>query len=208
MQVPPARRSNRERSDTTRQALLGAARALFVARGYAETATPDIVAAAGVTRGALYHHFEDKAALFRAVVAAEFEAVAADIAAAAPAAMDPVAALKSGGAAFLAAMQAEGRTRLLLLDAPAVLGRAGVDELDEARGGLNELQLGVEAAIAAGRFPVVPARPLALLLSSAFDRAALAVADGEAPATMQTVIEAVIDGLAADRTDPAGTVRL
>lgn len=200
MQYAPARRSNRERSDTTRQALLAAARALFVARGYAETATPDIVAAAGVTRGALYHHFEDKAALFRAVVTAEFATVAADIAAAAPAEMDPVAALKSGGSAFLAAMQADGRSRLLLLDAPAVLGRVETDRLDEAHGGLAELRAGVEVATASGRFPAGLAGPLTLLLSAAFDRAALAVAEGASQIDMQSAIAAIIDGVATRRS--------
>ncbi|MFX7731869.1 helix-turn-helix domain-containing protein, partial [Acinetobacter baumannii] len=56
-----------------------AARALFVDKGYAETSTPEIVAAAGITRGALYHHFEDKRALFRAIVTGEALAVAAAI---------------------------------------------------------------------------------------------------------------------------------
>ena len=65
-----AARTNRDRTERTRAALLQAARALFVAKGYADTSTPEIVAAAGITRGALYHHFDDKRALFRAVVAA------------------------------------------------------------------------------------------------------------------------------------------
>ena len=72
-------RSNRERTEATKRALIDAARVLFVERGYAETATPDIVQMAGVTRGALYHHFEDKRALFRAVVEQEAGAVAAAI---------------------------------------------------------------------------------------------------------------------------------
>jgi AcrR family transcriptional regulator len=60
MQAKRPRISNEERSQAMRRALLEAGRALFVAKSYTETSTPDIVAAAGVTRGALYHHFEDK----------------------------------------------------------------------------------------------------------------------------------------------------
>uniref|UniRef100_UPI001ABCFCCB SDR family NAD(P)-dependent oxidoreductase n=1 Tax=Variovorax paradoxus TaxID=34073 RepID=UPI001ABCFCCB len=75
-------RTNKERTETTRQALTEAARALFVDQGYGQTSTPDIVAAAGITRGALYHHYADKRDLFRHVLEQESRAVAAEIAAA------------------------------------------------------------------------------------------------------------------------------
>src|SRR6218665_3418944 len=95
------RRTQAERREGTRNALLHAARKLFAERGFAETGTPEIVAEAGGTRGALYHHFADKTALFAAVVEAEHAAVAQGIEAAGDAVpTDPVAALLAGSEAF------------------------------------------------------------------------------------------------------------
>ena len=94
---------------------MNAARRLFVENGYAETATPDIVAEAGVTRGALYHHFEDKKALFRAVIEREATDVADEIERRAKRQTTPRDALLEGAAAYFDAMEVEGRTRLLLL---------------------------------------------------------------------------------------------
>ena len=137
-------------SRTQRDHPRGAARAprasLFIERGYAETATPDIVAAAGVTRGALYHHFADKQALFHAVVEQEAAAVAAEIERAAPAARSAAEALLAGGDAYLEAMREAGRTRLLLLDGPAVLGREAMDAIDN-RHGNRTLREGLVAAM-------------------------------------------------------------
>src|SRR5690606_15149147 len=97
MQQNSARRSNRERTGATRAALMAAARALFIEKSYAETATPEIVAAAGVTRGALYHHFADKQALFNAVVEREAAEVAAEIEHATPESESARQALLDGG---------------------------------------------------------------------------------------------------------------
>lgn len=108
-------RSNRERTEQTRQALIAAGRRLFVEKGYAETATPEIVAAAGVTRGALYHHFEDKKALFRAVIECEAKAVAEAIEARSGSYDAPHAGLIAGTSSYFDAMMAQGRTRLLLI---------------------------------------------------------------------------------------------
>ena len=105
MAKTPAR-TNRERTETTRLALTEAARTLFVNKGYGDTSTPEIAVAAGITRGALYHHFADKRDLFRQVLQRESQAVAADIEAAAPGQLSPREALLEGSKAYLNAMTA------------------------------------------------------------------------------------------------------
>ena len=186
-------RSNSERTRMTRQALIEAARRLFIEKGYAETATPDIVAAAGVTRGALYHHFEDKRAVFRAVAEQEAAAVSADIERQSMTASTPRDALLSGARAYFDAMQVEGRTRLLLLDAPAVLGAAEAAALD-AREAESTLRAGLGDYLG-GMAAEALLTPLTGLLSAAFDRAALAIEAGEDRAAYEAAIASVIDGL-------------
>ena len=192
------RRSNRERSGETREKLIEAARRLFVEKSYAETSTPEIVAAAGLTRGALYHHFADKQALFRAVVEREAEQVAEEIEAQAGTVAPPAEALILGGDAFLAAMAVPGRTRLLLLDGPAVLGRATMDEID-GRHGNRTLREGLEAAMQAGAVRDLPLEPLTVLLAAAYDRAALAIEEGANAESFRTVLAALIRALAKEQ---------
>jgi len=169
------RRSQEERRETTRRALISAARRQFAELGYAGTNTPAIAAAAGVTRGALYHHFADKEALFQAVVEEEHALLALAIngAGAGDDEPGPIRALIAGGDAYLAAMQDPGRRRILLIDAPAVIARDKLDAI-HARFGLKTLVDGVGAAISAGAIRDLPVMPLAQLLDALFDRAALA----------------------------------
>lgn len=177
MQGKSLRRSNETRSQEMRARLIAAARTLFAEKGYAETGTPEIVRAADVTRGALYHHFDDKAGLFRAVVEAEAAAVAGSIEAGAlnGEGGNP---LDAGTRAFFAAMSVPGRARLLLIDGPAVLGPAEMDKID-AGAGLATLRAGLAS------LPGAPAgedlAALSRILSAAFDRAALHVAGGASP---------------------------
>ena len=186
MQAPPARapRSNRERTDATRQTLIDAARALFVERGYGDTSTPDICAAAGITRGALYHHFADKRDLFRHVLQREAEAVAAEIETACPADLPPEQALIAGAEAYLQAMTVPGRTRLLLIEGPAALGHAETDAIDR-RHAARSLRDGLAAAMDPASAPV---DGLAVLLSAAFDRAALEVDAGADPTRVRAAM--------------------
>ena len=199
MQQESSRRSNRDRTDATRAALIAAERALFIEKGYAATGTPEIVAAAGVTRGALYHHFADKEALFRAVVEQEAEVVAAEIERAAPSeAPDLAAALSAGGRAYLKAMNVPGRTRLLLLDGPAVLGRAVMDEID-GRHGNRTLREGLAAAMRAGAIERLPLDALTGLLGAMYDRATMAIAEGASLEDQMAVMDSVLAGLASRR---------
>jgi len=178
MQEPKPSRTNRERTETTRQALLVAARALFVTKGYGEASTPDICASTATTRGALYHHFADKRDLFRHVLMRESEAVTADIVAATPVDLLPRDALIAGGEAYLKAMAVAGRTRLLLIDGPAVLGMAEIIAMDEANAA-DTLREGLFAAIPDAESISINA--LSSLLSAAFDRAALEIDAGTDP---------------------------
>lgn len=198
MQEKAARRSNAERSQATRKALIEAARRLFVEKSYADTATPDIVTAAGVTRGALYHHFEDKQALFRAVAEQEAAHVAEEIERATPPTLTAKDALLKGGEAFLDAMAQPGRTRLLLLDGPAVLGRAAMDRIDGAHSA-RTLKEGLSMAMEAGEMRKAPLDALTALLSATFDRAALAIEAGAARPEIQAALVVVIEGLFIDR---------
>ena len=168
-------RTNRERTETTRLALLDAARALFVGKGYADTSTPEIAVAAGITRGALYHHFEDKRDLFRQVLQRESQAVAADIEAAAPEQLSPREALLEGSKAYLNAMTAPGRTRLLLIDGPAVLGMEEIMALDDTTSAASLREGLVRAGVGKDEVSLDALTPL---LSAAFDRAALAIDAG------------------------------
>jgi AcrR family transcriptional regulator len=114
--------SREQRTEATRAQLLGAARALFSERGYSAVGTEEIVARAGVTRGALYHHFADKKDLFRAVHEQIEQELVASIGAKMGAVDDPWELMLTGTRAFLDACLDPAIIRISLLDAPVVLG--------------------------------------------------------------------------------------
>lgn len=188
------RRTQQERTDATRAALIAAARASFVAHGYAATNTPDLVKAARVTRGALYHHFRDKRDLFLAVIDAEHAALASDIERATSGDRDAIDALIKGGRAYFRSMQAPGRTRLLLVDAPAVLSRQEQESIDDRHGG-RTLREALGFALQQGAIKPLPLDELTYILSGVYDRAALAIDAGAEPGEVEAVIEALISGL-------------
>ncbi len=196
MQEDGSRRSNETRTAEMRGRLLGAARELFVEKGYAQTSTPEVVKAAAVTRGALYHHFRDKADLFQAVVEAEAEAVADAIRKGSRGAKSAIGQLQDGATAYFRAMAAPGRARLLLIEGPAVLGREAMARVDASAGGAT-LRQGLEAALPPSAHQGLELGPLADILSAAFDRAALAIAEGAAPRGYESAIVLLLSRLTA-----------
>lgn len=188
------RRSNQERSGSMRLALMAAARGLFVEKGYADTATPDIVSAAGVTRGALYHHFEDKKALFSAIVAEEARLVSAEIEAKSALSTNERDAILDGARGYFDAMAVPGRTRLLLLEGPAILGLHSLQDID-AENAEGSLKAGLAVLFAANGKDAILLDAFAQLLSAAFDRAALAIEAGGRRDDYETAIAALIDGI-------------
>jgi AcrR family transcriptional regulator len=193
---PPARRTQAERTAATRALLIGAARKLFADKGFADVSTGAIVAAAGVTRGALYHQFDDKAGLFAAVYEEAERDLVADVAEGITAAQpgDPLEAMRVGARLFLDRCAAPDVQQIVLIDAPAVLGWDGWRAVGVKYGlGVIEAMLG--HAIAQGAIPDQPVRPTAHVLLGALDEAALYVSRAADRDQARTEMEAVSDRL-------------
>lgn len=171
-------RTQAERLAATRAALLKEARTIFAASGYEAAATEEIVKRAKVTRGALYHHFRDKQALFEAVVEEVARGIARTIDDMTVPLTDPLAALIEGTRAFLNACLDPAVRRIYLIDAPAVLGWHRWREID-APHGVRSLREGVAAVLAARPDPGLAVEPVTFLLSGAFNEAALWIAEAK-----------------------------
>jgi AcrR family transcriptional regulator len=189
------RRTQASRSAATRAALLDAARRLFAAQGYAGAGREEIVELAGVTRGALQHHFGRKQDLFLAVVEElEAELGGQIMTAAAEAGGDPMAELVLGCRAFLDAATDAAFRRIVLLDAPAVLGWQAWRELD-ARFGLGLVTMALQAAMDAGQMEHQPVEPLAHMLLAALNEGAMLVAQADDQAAARAEVGAAVDKL-------------
>ncbi|MGV9680404.1 TetR/AcrR family transcriptional regulator [Nocardia sp. NPDC003482] len=179
------RRSQEDRSRATRAALEQAGRRLFAERGYAGVSAAEIVAAAGVTRGALQHHYGDKRGLFVAVLEQLEADNTAEITRAVAELPDPAdlrAAMAAGLRAFLTLCRRPETLRIALSDGPAVLGWQGWREL-ESRHGLGLITGMLEEADRAGLIAHAPVRVLAQLILSAVTEAGMIIAHAEDPET-------------------------
>jgi AcrR family transcriptional regulator len=183
-----------EQSDATRSTLLSVARELFTDHGYAATSTTEIAERAGVTRGALYHHFAAKDDLFRAVFEQLETEIAEHVAREALTGADAFEQLRLGSRAFLDACLDPAVQRVVLLEGPGVLGWETWQEIEE-RYGYGLVAAGVEAVIAAGLVEAQPVGPLAHVLFGALSQAGLMVARAEDPAAARADMEAAMDRL-------------
>lgn len=195
MQEKIKRQTNKARTKQTKSALKVAARALFLEKGFSATGTQEIVRNANVTRGALYHHYDDKRGLFRDLVEDEFSAVALQIDNSSRDANDPLEALKQGSNAFISAMANNGRTKLVLVEAPAILGRDAVRTIED-RYTRKTLRVGLSEAMNAGCISAQPLDALIEIMNAIFDSAALNIEAGIASKDIISVVHAILDGLA------------
>ena len=196
------RRTQAERSAETRESLIAAARSLFAAHGFADVALETIVRAAGVTRGALYHHFPDKTELF----AAAFEQVEGEVASRMGEAIasanesDPVEVMRLGARFWLDACADPEIQRIVLVDAPAVLGWTRWTEIGNRynTGLVRDL---LTSAIQSGRIPPQPVEATALTMLGAMREATLYVAlaqdHGQARREAGAVMDRLIGALGA-----------
>jgi AcrR family transcriptional regulator len=176
--------------DATRAALIRASRELFGEKGFAETGTDEIVSSAGVTKGALYHHFNGKEDLFRAV----FEQIQLEVSDKAVAEFlrpDSWEALLDGCALWVDAHLDPAVRRIVLQDARAVLAWDDVRAI-ENRFGAVALRGALRKAMHAGALPRQPLRPMALLLIGALSEGCLYIAEADDPSTARAEVGALI----------------
>jgi AcrR family transcriptional regulator len=187
-----------ERTEATRGRLVTTARRLFAQQGFAATSTEEILEAASVSRGAMYHHFSSKTELFQAVFEAVEDDLTAQVIAAAINETDPARQLACGFAAFLDQCRRADVQRIVMLEGPTVLGWDTWHELDE-RYAFGSLKAVLASAAEQGRLAPESVDPWAHLLLGAIMQAGMVVARAddpdEAKRAMTATFEKIISAL-------------
>ena len=184
-----------DRGQATRDQLVTEATRLFAERGFDATSVEAVLDAAGVSRGSLYHHFKSKDALFEAVLdAAEVRIGEATLIAAAGAGPDPVDVLRAGALEWIRLAGDPVVQRIVLIDAPAVLGWERWREIEE-QNALGNLRLAMQAVADDGRIDAALVDPFAHMLLAALNELALMVARADDTATAQRQAEVAVDEL-------------
>jgi AcrR family transcriptional regulator len=205
------KRLRERQAEATRQQLIDVARQLFTERGYAGTSVEDIIERAGVARGALYHHFPGKDALFAAVYQVVQAEVATAVVTAALAADDPAQAVYTGLSAFLdACLQPEFRQIVVLDSVPVLQRRAwekgGTEPSERSEPSELDMLSQVLTPMAAAYLPGLDMGALAYVALGGLYGAALHIALSPEPVTARAQADAVLDtlitGLRTGRTEP------
>jgi AcrR family transcriptional regulator len=187
-----------ERTEATRARLVQTARLLFAEKGFAATSTEEILAAAAVSRGAMYHHFKGKRELFQTTFEAVEDDLTAKILAAGSTATDPMSQLAAGFDAFLGECRNPEVQRIVMLDGPTVLGWDTWHEIDQ-RHGFGAIKAVLAGAAELGTIALESVEPLAHLLLGALMQAGMVVARAEDPAeakrSMTTTIARILAAL-------------
>jgi AcrR family transcriptional regulator len=193
-----------EQGEATRTALLDAARELFMEHGYRNVGTEEIVRRAEVTRGALYHHFDDKKDLMRAVYERVEQESVATVGTRIADFDDPIDAMVAGLRAYLDFAQVPGFAHLVFNDAPAVLGWREWREIDK-RHGLGLIALALQTGIEAGAVRPQPVQPLAPIVLGAIIEASQEIAFAADPLATRKEVESALIGLLLDGLRVADT---
>lgn len=180
-----------ERGEATRSAIVSAARDLFSTRGYTAVGTNEVVRRAGVTRGALYHHFRDKRDLFRAVYEQTERGIVDTTAAKIATVDDPWQMLVAGIGSFFDACTDPALRQIGLVDGPAVLGWQEWREIG-ARYVMGLVTVGLRNAMDAGVLRKADVDQLAHLMFGALGEAAMVIANAEDPSAARERVEASV----------------
>ena len=195
-EAAPGKRAAQGRA--TRGQLIEVATRLFAEHGYEGTSIEAVLSAAGVSRGALYHHFAGKEALFEAVVAAVSDQVTAELAETVRDSADPVDAMRTAALAWISLAADPVIQRVVLVDAPSVLGWDRWRAMDDGRT-LGALRIMLQAVSDSGRLPSELVGPFAHMILAALDEITLVTAraaDSKAAvAEARTAVEALLDRL-------------
>lgn len=185
---------NVQRGQATRDHLVATATRLFAERGYDDTSIEAVLHEAGASRGSLYHHFSSKEALFDAVLE-ELEArVGREAQAAASGAREPLEALRAGSLAWVRLASDPVIQRVLLLDAPSVLGWQRWRDMDE-RHALGMIRAALQACAKRGQLPPELVDAFAHVLFASLNELALLIARSVEPATATRSAELAINEL-------------
>jgi AcrR family transcriptional regulator len=172
---PAAQGKRAAQGRATRGQLIEVATGLFAEHGYEGTSIEAVLAAAGVSRGALYHHFAGKEALFTAVLEAVSDRITAQVTEAIRHCTDPVEALRTGARAWIGLAGDPVVQRVMLVDAPSVLGWEQWRAMDEGRT-VGAMRAMLQEVSDSGRLPQELVEPFSPMILAALDEAAMIAA--------------------------------